>query len=229
MSKLTAIVDEINKILKDGEPGDIQEDRHRENKDDPKKSFIVYGYYPYEVFRAVNQVAGPENLLTAVLSEDHNEKVAWCTVRACIRAEKEWICREHAGGSPIVKGNIGDAKKGAITDATQKALSMFGVAYRAYRGLLKEVYLAEKPKSIQGREPTTTRAGGGRAKDQLTPHIGAAANRLKVEGQVVADKLKEWLLEKHKVGSTTDIDAHTKKSEIIGDAIEWLANLTAPF
>ena len=42
----------------------------------------------------------------------------------------------------IVKGNVGDSYKGAITDAIQKCLSLLSIGTDAYRGLLRDVYLA---------------------------------------------------------------------------------------
>ena len=41
------------------------------------------------------------------------------------------------GQSRVTKGDIGDAKKGAQTDAIKKALSYFSIGNRAYHGLLK--------------------------------------------------------------------------------------------
>ena len=41
----------------------------------------------------------------------------------------------------IVKGNVGDAQKGAITDAIQKCMSLLSIGSDAYKGLLKNVYL----------------------------------------------------------------------------------------
>ena len=41
------------------------------------------------------------------------------------------------GQSRVTKGDVGDAKKGAQTDAIKKALSYFSIGNRAYHGLLK--------------------------------------------------------------------------------------------
>lgn len=40
-----------------------------------------------------------------------------------------------AGGTRIVKGRIGDAAKGAMTDALKKAASLLGVGHVCYKGL----------------------------------------------------------------------------------------------
>jgi recombination DNA repair RAD52 pathway protein len=42
------------------------------------------------------------------------------------------------GQSRVTKGDIGDAKKGAQTDAIKKALSYFSIGNRAYYGLLQK-------------------------------------------------------------------------------------------
>ena len=41
------------------------------------------------------------------------------------------------GQSRVTRGDVGDAKKGAETDAMKKALSFFSIGNRAYHGLLK--------------------------------------------------------------------------------------------
>jgi recombination DNA repair RAD52 pathway protein len=41
------------------------------------------------------------------------------------------------GQSRVTKGDAGDAKKGAQTDALKKALSYFSIGNRAYHGYLR--------------------------------------------------------------------------------------------
>ncbi len=41
------------------------------------------------------------------------------------------------GQSRVTRGDVGDSKKGAQTDAIKKALSYFSIGNRAYHGLLK--------------------------------------------------------------------------------------------
>jgi len=56
----------------------------------------------------------------------------------------------------IVKGNVGDAQKGAITDAIQKCMSLLSIGSDSYKGLLKNVYLQNpgnpKPERKQAAE-----------------------------------------------------------------------------
>jgi len=45
----------------------------------------------------------------------------------------------------IVKGNVGDAQKGAITDALQKCFSLCSIGQDSYRGLLETVFNSHRP------------------------------------------------------------------------------------
>ena len=65
-------------------------------------------------------------------------------VRLFIRVnDEQWICKgSQIGQMQIVKGNVGDSFKGAITDAIQKCLSLLSIGTDAYRGLLRDVYLS---------------------------------------------------------------------------------------
>jgi hypothetical protein len=97
---------------------------------------ILYGYLPQAVFDAVNSVLKPEGWYYAVVEPTvyENEIVVKVIVRIGARE-----C-EHFGGMKVIKGDHGSAYKGAVTDALQKALSMFGVGSKAYRGELKVVF-----------------------------------------------------------------------------------------
>jgi len=57
------------------------------------------------------------------------------------------------GQNRVTSGNVGDAKKGAQTDAIKKALSYFSIGNRAYLGLLKE----ESQGNQNGSRPRTVR------------------------------------------------------------------------
>jgi len=64
-------------------------------------------------------------------------------VKLFIRIADEWMCKgSQTGQMQIVRGNVGDAMKGAITDALQKCFSLLSIGSDAYRGLLKEVYFS---------------------------------------------------------------------------------------
>ncbi len=49
------------------------------------------------------------------------------------------------GQSRVTRGDIGDAKKGAQTDAIKKALSYFSIGNRAYQGLLEAPDKSKRP------------------------------------------------------------------------------------
>jgi electron transfer flavoprotein alpha subunit len=97
---------------------------------------VLYGYLPQAVFDAVNSVLKPEGWHYIVLETTvyDNEVVARVAVKI---GNKECV---QYGGMKIIKGDHGSAHKGAVTDALQKALSMFGVGSLAYRGQLKAVF-----------------------------------------------------------------------------------------
>ena len=65
-------------------------------------------------------------------------------VKLFLRAGEEWFCKgSQTGQMQIIKKNVGDAMKGAITDALQKCLSLLSIGSDAYRGLLRKVYLGQ--------------------------------------------------------------------------------------
>ncbi len=107
---------------------------------------IRYGYKPQYVFDAVNSVLTPENWRYEVVCKEIFDHQVVAEVRLYIRVkDDEWICKgSQTGQMQIVKGNIGDAYKGATTDALQKCLSLLSIGTDAYRGLLREVYLSGK-------------------------------------------------------------------------------------
>lgn len=103
---------------------------------------IRYGYIAQYVFDAVNSVLQPENWRYEIVSKEIFEQQAVAEVKLFIRIDKEWFCKgSHSGQMNIVGQNVGDAFKGAVTDAIQKSLSLLSIGQDAYRGLLKKVYL----------------------------------------------------------------------------------------
>ena len=103
---------------------------------------IKYGFRPQYVFDSVNEVLGPENWRYELTKEEIFESQAVAEVRLCVKIDGDWMCKgSHKGQMQIVKGNVGDAQKGAITDAIQKCMSLLSIGSDAYKGLLKNVYL----------------------------------------------------------------------------------------
>ena len=102
---------------------------------------VKYGYRPQYVFDSVNEVLGPENWRYELTREEIFENQAVAEVRLFVRVDGDWLCKgSHKGQMQIVKGNVGDAQKGAITDAIQKCMSLLSIGSDAYKGLLKHVF-----------------------------------------------------------------------------------------
>lgn len=102
---------------------------------------IKYGYRPQYVFDSVNDVLGPENWRYELTKEEIFENQAVAEIKLFLRIDDTWLCKgSHKGQMQIVKGNVGDAQKGAITDAIQKCMSLLSIGSDAYKGLLKHVY-----------------------------------------------------------------------------------------
>ncbi len=102
---------------------------------------IKYGYRPQYVFDSVNEFLGPENWRYELIKEEIFENQAVAEVKLFLKVDGEWFCKgSHKGQMQIVKGNVGDAQKGAITDAIQKCMSLLSIGCDSYKGLLKNVY-----------------------------------------------------------------------------------------
>ncbi len=146
-------IEQINNILRQQGKSIIQV------KDVGRKQ---YGYIPQAVFDAVNQVIGPENWKYAVLDIEPTENQVIASVEVLIRfGDDEWLSRGPQFGScNIVKGNLGDAKKGAITDAIQKCFSLWSIGSDAYAGKLQEIWEKGEPKDPQGQSKSQPKLEG---------------------------------------------------------------------
>ena len=122
---------------------------------------VKYGYRPQYVFDSVNEVLGPENWRYELTREEIFENQAVAEVRLFVRVDGDWLCKgSHKGQMQIVKGNVGDAQKGAITDAIQKCMSLLSIGSDAYKGLLKHVFQpSNRPSSTPPPPPTSQPAG----------------------------------------------------------------------
>ncbi|WP_458777787.1 hypothetical protein [Desulforhopalus sp. 52FAK] len=110
---------------------------------------IRYGFKPQYVFDAVNEILQPENWRYEIVSKEIFDFQAVVEVKLFIRITNEWLCKgSQTGQMNIVKKNVGDAYKGAVTDALQKCFSLVSIGSDAYRGLLEDVY-----KSGSGNRP----------------------------------------------------------------------------
>ena len=122
---------------------------------------VKYGYRPQYVFDSVNEVLGPENWRYELTREEIFENQAVAEVRLFVRVDGDWLCKgSHKGQMQIVKGNVGDAQKGAITDAIQKCMSLLSIGSDAYKGLLKHVFQpSNRPPSTPPPPPISQPAG----------------------------------------------------------------------
>ena len=127
---IATLVELVNQLLLDGEPGNISVD--------PYSGYS--GYRPQAVVDAMNETFGIGNWgfkeLSSEVVSDEKTTMAISQVEAFLR---DIEFRPAAWGQQkVTRGDIGDAKKGAQTDALKKALSYFSIGNRAYQGLLKE-------------------------------------------------------------------------------------------
>jgi len=154
MSALIEKIHEINELIRSFGRNAVQEIKMKD-KDGKVIGQIRYGYKPQYVFDAVNQIIGPENWRYELIKEEifDNQVVAEVTLFLKTDAN-EWLCKgSHKGQMNIVKGNVGDAEKGAITDALQKCLSLCSIGQDSYRGLLETVYNSRSPQAPAKRTP----------------------------------------------------------------------------
>ena len=123
----------VNQLLHDGEPGNVSIDNYSGYS----------GYKPQYIIDAMNIVFkigswGFEEVTSEIVShqaEKGTSNLALCQVKVWLKNIE--FMPVGWGQSRVTKGDIGDAKKGAQTDAIKKALSYFSIGNRAYHGLLK--------------------------------------------------------------------------------------------
>lgn len=136
-------VQEVNKILLTGEPANISVDEHSG----------YTGYKPQAVVDAMNEVFWGEWGFEEISSEiTPGEKgLAIAQVRVWLKGVE--FKPTGWGQNRVTRGDIGDARKGAQTDALKKALSYFSIGNRAYHGLLPD----KKEQAQQARQQQTSR------------------------------------------------------------------------
>lgn len=127
-------IEQVNKLLEESEPDSISYDDY--------SGYI--GYKPQYVVRAMNKTFGYGswgfNKLSMEVTEpdEKGNMLAIAQVEAWLKGIENKMTAY--GQSRVTRGDVGDAMKGAQTDALKKALSYFDIGQRAYFGLL------EKPK-----------------------------------------------------------------------------------
>lgn len=184
----------------------------------------LYGYKPQHVIDAVNQIFGPQNWLYKVhdtelfcSGEGDREGQVVASVEVFLRTSDDAEFISHGiqfGQSTIVHGNVGDAKKGAVTSAVCKGLATFSIGNMAYRGELASVYEGKKigDLSLVQKQDAKTPPAPVKTGLPVLPHVyydttpeGTIIasgdtykhkNRLKSMGFVWLPELKAWGLQK---------------------------------
>jgi hypothetical protein len=125
-------VQAVNARLKSGEPGNITENKY--------SSYASSGYKSQAIVDAMNcemgiGMWGFEEIESEIVYDDGKPTMALAHI-------KVWIASIDAqftawGQCAIRSGDIGDARKGAVTDSLKKGLSYFSIGNRAFHGQLK--------------------------------------------------------------------------------------------
>ena len=170
MEKATNLNEQVRKIndhLRQHGKAAVQEIR-MVNREGKTVGQIKYGYKPQFVFDAVNDVIGAENWRYELIKEEIFDNQAVAEVKLYLKNDGEWFCKgSQKGNSQIVKANVGDAQKGAITNSLMKCFSLVSVGTDAYKGLLEPVY--------NGRTVATPRQPAAGKPTQASPKPAAPA------------------------------------------------------
>ena len=125
-------IEQINSILEGGEPDNISVDTYSGYS----------GYTPQSIIDAINEVIGIDkwgfeelsNEIIGVETKSGLGQLSLANVKVWIMDRNNY--RTAHGQSRVTSGDVGDAMKGAQTDALKKALSYFSIGSKAYLGLL---------------------------------------------------------------------------------------------
>jgi len=159
----------------------------------------LYGYKPQFVIDAVNEVIGIENWYYQLHDtelypsrDDGKSGQVVVSVELFIREsqESEFVTRGiQFGQSQIVHGNVGDAKKGAVTDAIQKGLSLFSIGKAAYRGELEAVYKSARVElsAVPAKQkPSAPTASANHGEEVSLPDLPNVSYETSADGTVMA-------------------------------------------
>jgi hypothetical protein len=106
---------------------------------DSSRGFVMTGIKGAYVIERLNQVLGlcGTGWSFSVTGMEVTEKFVLADIELQYCVNGEWSKPiPISGDQMIVRERVGDAKKGAITDALKKAAGMLGVGNEAYKGLL---------------------------------------------------------------------------------------------
>lgn len=123
-------VNQVNQLLLEGEPDNISVDDHGGTS--------YTGYKPQYVIDAMNEVFGLGSWGFEEVSSEimPGEKGGLAITQVSVWIEGVTARPVGWGQNRVTRGDFGDARKGAQTDAIKKALSYFSIGNRAYRGLI---------------------------------------------------------------------------------------------
>lgn len=96
----------------------------------------IYGYQPQKVFDSMNEVFGSDGWSHTIIAMEYTDKQVIARISVTLGERTS----EQFGEHRIMGTDRGSACKSAVTDGIQKALSLFGVGAKAYRGELKDVF-----------------------------------------------------------------------------------------
>lgn len=150
----------INKLLEEQGAVVVQKKPGLGNRE------ALYGYIPQAVFDAV---ASTVEYTNRVDHFEFTDKQAIAQVTVTI----EGLSHTQFGESQIITSKSGfsdkgSAIKGAVTDATQKALALFGIGAKAYRGELRDVFDGKVSRTIVDSDHVLLKAEAGKLKDRKT-------------------------------------------------------------
>jgi hypothetical protein len=183
-------VQAVNDLLRAGEPGNISVDEHSD----------YTGYAPQSVIDAMNEVFYGE----WGFDEYSNEIVAGDKGGLAVAKVGVWLKDNDSkptawGQNRVTRGDVGDAHKGAQTDAIKKALSYFSIGNRAYLGLLpNKQEQASAARSQPRQHPTTERPTAPAQEGQseaVKQMIHKASERAKGIGITTKETWSAFILE----------------------------------
>ena len=144
-------INQVNALLQSQGRSVVQQ-RQVENQ-------VMYGYKPQCVIDVVNEVFGPEHWYYKLLDTElftlagrGQPGLVVASVKLFIRTDSRGEFINHGiqfGQSQIVNGNVGDAKKGAVTDGLGKSFASFSIGRAAYRGELGAIFNSPQVPSEQ--------------------------------------------------------------------------------
>jgi len=167
-------VEQVNALLLQGEPNNISVDEHSG----------YTGYKPQAVVDAMNEVLFGSWGFEEVSSEiEPGDKGGLAVAQVRVWLKDVEFKPVAWGQNRVTRGDIGDARKGAQTDAIKKALSYFSIGARAYHGLLDKKAPETRKLAQVSNHPTSSTQATSR------PHHAVTMPMWTAERKEVIDRL----------------------------------------